>query len=97
MLNDLSSCTSPPEDLDLKPGCLHCPAHDLKLHPEDFEVENVYRFEGMTDPADSSVVYAIECNEGLKGVLVDTYAAFADSFSPEMARKLRLEGKESRG
>ena len=38
----------------------------------------VYRFEGMSDPDDNVVLYAIESNTGVKGLLVDAYGAYAD-------------------
>ena len=37
-----------------------------------------HRFEGMSDPDDSSVVYALEAPNGLKGTLVDAYGAYAN-------------------
>jgi hypothetical protein len=37
-----------------------------------------HRFEGMSDPDDSSVVYALEASNGLKGLLVDAYGAYAN-------------------
>lgn len=43
--------------------------------PEHFEIREVYRYEGPTDPADEATVYAIESNDGHKGVLVTGYGA----------------------
>lgn len=36
-----------------------------------------HRFEGMSDPDDLSVIYAIEVTDGSRGVLVDAYGAYA--------------------
>ena len=80
------------EDLNLQSDCLECPSQQLKLHPEEFEIDEVYRFEGMTNPADNSVVYAISSEKlGVKGVLVDAYGADATSITPEMAQKLKSD------
>src|SRR5690348_10889524 len=38
-----------------------------------------HRFEGMSDPDDASVVYALEGSDGVKGMLIDAYGAYADS------------------
>lgn len=46
--------------------------------PDQITVVNFYRFEGESDPADESIMYQIETNDGLKGVLVDAYGAYAD-------------------
>ncbi len=37
-----------------------------------------HRFEGASDPDDSSVLYAIQGTDGIKGLLVDAYGAYAD-------------------
>ncbi len=66
-----------------------CKELSLTLHPEQFTIREYYRFEGMTDPADSSVVYAIESDHGVKGVLVNAYGVYADSLSSDMITKLR--------
>jgi hypothetical protein len=76
-------------DFNLKPSCLECTALQLQLHPEDFEVKEVYRFEGDSTPDDNSILYAIESKDGVKGVLIDAYGTYAESISLEMANKLR--------
>jgi hypothetical protein len=47
--------------------------------PEQVSIVNFYRFEGASDPGDSSVLYVIETDDGLKGTLVDSYGAYSDS------------------
>jgi len=78
------------EDFNLKPTCLECAAKQVELHPDDFEITEVYRFEGATNPDDSSVLFAITGKDGLKGVLVDAYGMYATSVSTEMLTKLRI-------
>ncbi len=77
------------QDYNLKADHLHCQPDDIVLRPADFDVVDVYRFEGMTDPANEAVLYAIEAKNGNKGVLVDGYGASSESISAEMAEKLR--------
>lgn len=77
-------------DFNLKESCLHCAQENLELSPLDFEVVEVYRFEGMTDPGDSAVVYAIESTDGLKGVLVNAYGVYADTASADIVAKLDI-------
>ena len=60
----------------------------LALSPEDFTIVQVYRFEGMTDPSDMSILYAIESSDGLKGTMVSSYGVYADAMSNEMIKKL---------
>ena len=78
-------------DFNLTAESLECKKIDLLLMPEEFEIDEVYRFEGMTDPADSAVVYAISSKVGnLKGVLVDAYGVYAENVSPELLNKLKI-------
>ncbi|MCC6287791.1 MAG: hypothetical protein IT249_07890 [Chitinophagaceae bacterium] len=46
--------------------------------PEQVQVVNFYRFEGASDPADNSILYAIETTDGAKGTLVDAFGPYAD-------------------
>ena len=75
-------------DFNLQENCLIC--HDDKFNINDFEITEVYRFEGNTDPSDEAVVYAIESISGMKGVLVNGYGISADAMSSEMAKKLSV-------
>ena len=76
------------KDFNLKENCIVC--HEDKFHPEDFEIVEVYRYEGNSDPGDEAVVYAIESNKGDKGLLVSGYGISADEMSSEMAKKLSI-------
>ena len=60
----------------------------LNLSSEDFDIVQVYRFEGMTDPGDMSILYAIESKDGLKGTLISSYGVYADTMTNEMIKKL---------
>ena len=46
---------------------------------DELTIVEHYRFEGMSDPDDSSVLYALEGPDGAKGLLVDAYGAYADA------------------
>jgi hypothetical protein len=75
-------------DFNLTENCIVC--HEHKFDPQDFEIVEVYRFEGNSDPADEAVVYGIQSNNGKKGVLVGGYGPSADTMSAEMAKKLAI-------
>ncbi len=77
-------------DFDMKKDGLYCHSVDLKLAPSEFNIDEVYRFEGMTNPADSSILYAISTTgAGKKGTLVDAYGAYSDKLSAEMISKFQ--------
>jgi hypothetical protein len=60
----------------------------VQLSYENFEIDQVYRYEGNSDPADEAVVYAIASPLGLKGVLVTGYGIYADAISEKILEKL---------
>lgn len=77
------------EDLSLKKDHLHYASGDLKLGPEDFEIDHTYRFEGESNPSDSSIVYAISSEKhDLKGTFVNAYGAYSELLSDRMIEKL---------
>jgi len=56
--------------------CLLCSDQSLELSPEEFEIDEVYRFEGMTDPADESIVFAISSDKHhVKGLVINSFGA----------------------
>ncbi|MBS0001231.1 MAG: hypothetical protein KFF73_19760 [Cyclobacteriaceae bacterium] len=57
---------------------------------EVFLVEQ-YRFEGESDPGDSSILYALETITGEKGIAINTYGAEADLETNEFL--LRIENR----
>jgi len=53
--------------------------HERIYEPGQVNVVNFFRFEGASDPADNTILYVIETNDGLKGTLVDAYGAYSDA------------------
>lgn len=80
------------EDFNLVENCIECKALDSSFYPDHFNVVEVHRFEGMSNPDDNSVLYVIETEDGTKGTLVDAYGAYSQSLSPEMVQKLNIVG-----
>ena len=76
-------------DFNLQADKLASNTPPLTLKPSEFEIKEVYRFEGISDPEDEAVVYAIASKSGEKGVLVNGYGPSADTLSDEMIRKLQ--------
>jgi hypothetical protein len=56
--------------------------------PEQIHVMNFYRFEGITDPADMSVLYVIRTDDGAKGTLVDAYGTYSDENISKVMRQV---------
>jgi hypothetical protein len=70
---------------------ISCAQNGTCLNPSEFEITEVHRFEGATDPDDQDVVYAVESKDGsLKGTLTSAYGMYADTLSNDMVRKLTM-------
>ncbi len=46
--------------------------------PEDLKIIKTYRFEGDSNPDDSSVLYLIEAKDGLIGYTIDAYGVYSN-------------------
>ena len=76
-------------DLNLKAHFVECDSPKVQWHPEDFKINKVFRFEGMSNPDDNSILYAISSTHGVKGLLLDAYGVYAEGLSLEMNLKFK--------
>ena len=68
-----------------------CIQENICLNPSQFEITEVHRFEGDTNPSDEDVVYVVESKDGqLKGIVTSAYGLYADNISTEMIQKLTM-------
>lgn len=77
------------EDFNLKENCLIC--NSQKFNANDFTIHEVIRFEGDSDPGDEAIVYGIESENGMKGILVNGYGYSSEPLGDAIAKKLRLD------
>jgi hypothetical protein len=78
-------------NFNIKPDAIECKALDQDFDPNDFEVDEFHRFEGMSNPDDMSIVFAISTsNNSIKGTLVDAYGTYSDPLSADMIQKLKI-------
>lgn len=57
---------------------LVCNETGEKFFPAQLRLHGAHRFEGMSDPGDNRVVYAIEGPHETRGVLIDAYGVYCD-------------------
>lgn len=68
-----------------------CSENNSCLNPSEFEIVEIHRFEGNSNPADEDVVYAVESKTGnIKGVITSAFGVYAESASTEMIHKLSI-------
>ena len=57
---------------------LHVAGGCASFLPTDLVIRTYRRFEGVSDPDDMAILYAIEAKGGVCGTLVDAYGVYAD-------------------
>lgn len=66
--------------------------------PEDLKIIKTFRFEGESNPDDSSIVYIIEANDGLIGYTIDAYGMYTSHENEEgydnFMRRIPVEDRE---
>jgi len=67
-----------------------------KYTPENLTIIKTYRFEGESDPSDSSIIYIIEANDGLIGYSMDAYGVYSDHDAAydDFIRKIKVMDRD---
>ena len=74
-------------------GKLNDLSNKKKYKPKDVKAVNFYRFEGISNPDDMSILYAIETCDGRKGTLVDAYGLYSDDETGEFLNQIEISKK----
>ena len=69
--------------------------NDKYYTPDDLTIIKTYRFEGESDPADSSILYLIEARDGTRGYSTDAYVVYSnhDEAYDTFIRKIKVEDR----
>lgn len=65
--------------------------NDAEYDCEDFEITEIYRYEGDSNPDEEATVYGIESKDGVKGILVTSYGMYIEEVSEDLLKKLSLK------
>lgn len=79
---------------------LICSGNNICLQPDEFEIVEVHRYEGDSNPDDEDVVYAVESKDArpdgsvgrgkLKGIITSAFGLYADPVSNRIIQKLSM-------
>jgi hypothetical protein len=53
-------------------------------------IAEYYRFEGISDPDDMSILYALETQSGLRGTLADAFGVYSDPVVTDFIEDVRV-------
>ncbi|MFD2787198.1 phosphoribosylpyrophosphate synthetase [Hymenobacter rubripertinctus] len=80
------------EDFNLHGDYLAGQRSAIRLAPSEFVVDQHFRFEGPSDPADEAVLYAISSARfNLKGTLVNGYGTSSDEATDRLLRAIQQQ------
>jgi hypothetical protein len=65
------------------------------VNPADLSIVSYHRFEGNKDLGDVSVIYAVQREDGLKGVVIDGYSTYADDRLSECIRQFKSDADKT--
>lgn len=68
--------------------------NNKKYKPKDVKAVNFYRFEGLSNPDDTSILYAIETSDGRRGTLADAYGMYSDDETGEFMNQVEMNKKK---
>ena len=66
-----------------------------RFEPKDLVIRGYYRFEGISDPDDMAIAYALETSSGVRGILVDAFGVYSDPTTSEVLRRVPILGKSA--
>lgn len=61
---------------------------------EGVVISEYHRFEGVSDPDDMAILYAIETRSGLRGTLVDAFGVYSDPRVGEFIEDVMIRRQE---
>jgi hypothetical protein len=66
-------------------------AGETEFHVNELEIDDLYRYEGDSDPADESTVFALSATTGTKGIFVAGYGPSAEDGAEELIKHLHYK------
>ncbi len=76
-------------NFNIKWDCIQCVENRINLEPHEFEIDQVYRFQEMSDVGDENILFAISSEKyNMKGLLVNAFGTYSETTSAELIAKL---------
>ena len=83
------------EHLTVVGGKLHALESGRSFAPDEVVIREYHRFEGVSDPDDMSIVYAIETRDATRGTLVDAFGVYSNPVVGAFLREVRSPGRSA--
>ncbi len=70
---------------------MKCLTTEKIYQPENMKIVEYQRFEGATNPSDMSILFAVECDDGVKGTVISSYGTYADMKMVKFMDKVKIK------
>jgi hypothetical protein len=81
-------------DFEHADGAFRVAGSERAFGENELRIVEHHRFEGISNPDDMSVIYAVEASDGTRGTIVDAFGVYAN---PELGAALqKIPMKENR-
>lgn len=81
-------------EFKLREDEMECLETGEKYQPDDMKIVEYHRFEGMSNPADMSAIFAVECEDETQGLVVSSYGPYADIELINFLDKVKIENSD---
>ena len=81
------------EDFNLEENCLTCVSD--KFNHDEFEISDIYFYEGESNPDDEATVYGIVSTSGVKGILITGDETTSSPMENKVIEKLLVHRKRT--
>lgn len=75
-------------------GVMKSQSSEKTYTPQEMEIVEFHRFEGMSNPEDMSIVFAVNCTDGNKGTVLSSYGVYADLKLAEFMDRVKIKARD---
>ncbi|GAA0873188.1 hypothetical protein GCM10009117_23350 [Gangjinia marincola] len=76
-------------EFDIKDNAIHTVDKSHTFAADEFTIDHVYRFEGLANPADNSILYAVTTTTDKKGLIIGPYGTYGEEVGDKIIQKLK--------
>ena len=76
-----------------KGGGLQYSENKKHYRPQEIQIKEYHRFREKSSTSNSSVIFALECNDGSKGVIISSFGTYADMDLLRILDKIKIKPK----
>lgn len=74
---------------------LMCIENKKMYDSSDMEIVEQHRFEGISNPADMSIVFAVTCKDGTKGSIISSYGTYSDDKLIKFMKRVKVKNRSN--